>query len=537
VSIDSFRTLGLAFAAADVLFETDTDDRITFAAGAARALSGDNDAALIGRPWRALFAEGDQAVAEALLTNLEAGERRGPAEVRLATVGGEAALYASLSVFRLPGNGERRSCALTALRRAGAEPPARAGLLERAGFEAMTKGLLEAARWRGLDLELGFVEFGGLATERSGLSPAEADQLDARIAGALRAEAHGDAAARLGDSRFAVLRPAGEDPAGLARRLNRVLGAALAPSASLHAIDAKTDASRLMRALRYALDTFAGRGPAAQSISLSDILDQSVQKAVAEAGAFGAMVQERRFKLVYQPVVRLADRSVHHYEALVRFEGDQSPFATIRMAEELDLIEHFDQAMTESVIQRLRKDPAGKLRLAVNLSGRTIVSTGFIDGIARMAQGGDLAGRLMFEVTETAAIDDLALAQRHIQALQALKFQVCLDDFGAGAASFAYLRQLKVDVVKIDGSYVRELTSSGRDDAMIRHLVGLCRELGASTVAEMVETPQTAERLASAGVDYAQGWLFGQPAAEPVAAQPPPAPPAARRRGAVEQWG
>ncbi|HEX4095652.1 MAG TPA: EAL domain-containing protein, partial [Caulobacteraceae bacterium] len=136
---------------------------------------------------------------------------------------------------------------------------------------------------------------------------------------------------------------------------------------------------------------------------------------------------------------------------------------------------------------------------------------------------------------ESAAIDDLTVAQRHVRALQEMGFEICLDDFGAGAASFAYLRQLSVNVVKIDGSYVRELTSSGRDDAMIRHLVGLCRELGVATVAEMVETSAVETILRQAGVDYAQGWLYGQPASEPTA----PAKTArnGRRMGAVEQWG
>ncbi len=291
-----------------------------------------------------------------------------------------------------------------------------------------------------------------------------------------------------------------------------------------------------MRALRFALDNFVANGVQEKIGTLSEILDQSLKATMDQAGAFSALVKARRFKLVYQPVVAFKDRSIHHHEVLVRFEGDRSPFAMIRMAEELDIIEDFDLAMAEAVAARLRQDITRKLRLAVNVSGRTIISPSFVQNIARLAQGGGLAGRLMFEVTETAAIDDFKLAQRHIQALQELKFQVCLDDFGSGAASFTYLQQLRVDVVKIDGSYVRELTSSGRDDAMIRHLVQLCKELGVSTVAEMVETQAVADVLERAGVDYAQGWLYSQPTPEPLAALKDAGPGAARRRGEVEQW-
>jgi EAL domain-containing protein (putative c-di-GMP-specific phosphodiesterase class I) len=271
--------------------------------------------------------------------------------------------------------------------------------------------------------------------------------------------------------------------------------------------------------------------------SLSEVLDLSLQDTVAKAGTFEALVRERRFELMFQPVVLLADSSIHHHEVLVRFDRDRSPFAMIRMAEELDIIESLDRAVVDESIKRLRADQTGQLRLAVNVSGRTIISPGYIRMLERQARDGDLAGRLMFELTESAAIDDLGAAQRHVQTLQRLGFQICLDDFGAGAASYGYLQQLSVDVVKIDGAYVRELTRSGRDDAMIRHLVSLCRELNVATVAEMVETAEVADALRRAGVDYAQGWLFGQPEPEPLGLAPRSPPVVARRRGAVEQWG
>lgn len=537
MTVDPFRFLGLAFAAADLLFEVDAGGAITFAAGAGNTLAGKDDASLIGRPWGVLFAAEDGTVAEALITGLEDAERRGPIEVRLATGPGEPARYAALCTFRLPQNAARLSCVLTLVKRGCHDRPAHGALRNRAEFESVASHLMEAARHGGPELELSLIDFAGLSKQKDGLSPQEAKRLDQRVAGALRAEAYSDAAADLGDQRFAVLRKAGDPPDVVVRRLNRVLGAALEPNTQVMAVDAINGAGRMMRALRFALDNFVSNGVQPDGGSLSQMLGISVRKAVEEAGAFGALVESRRFKLVYQPVVSLSDGSIHHHETLVRFDADRSPFALIRMAEELDIIEDLDRVVTEMVVERLRQDRTRKLRLAVNVSGRTIVSSRFIDGVTELANGGDLAGRLIFEVTETAAIDDLRLAQRHIEALQAMDFQVCLDDFGSGAASFAYLQQLRVDVVKIDGAYVRELTSSGRDDAMIRHLVRLCRELGVSTVAEMVETQPVAEALARAGVDYAQGWLYAQPAAEPLTMIKSAGPSAARRRGVVEQWG
>ncbi|QUD87849.1 EAL domain-containing protein [Phenylobacterium montanum] len=523
-----FRLLGLAFAAADLLFEVDEKGLVSFAAGAGQKITGQDDAELIGRPWGELFTENDRPVAEALLAGLEDGERRGPVDLGLADLDRRV----SLCAFRLPQLAPRVSCALTL---SGRLAKAGGGLLGRADFEAAASNLIDVARADGLQLELSLVELGGLQRQRGALSAELAAALDRRVSGALRAESFGDAAADLGEQRFAVLRKKGEAPEAVARRLSRVLGAALEPSAHGVHVDALASPGRMMRALRFSLDKYLADGAPPQAATLSDVVGLSVEKTVAQAGAFGALVRERRFKLVYQPVISLVDGAVHHHEVLVRFEGDRSPFAMIRMAEELDLIEHLDRAIAEEAAAKLRADRSGRLRLAANVSGRTIVSPGFIEGVAGLARGGDLAGRLMFEVTESAAIDDLPRAQRHIAALQDLGFKVCLDDFGAGASSFAYLRQLNVDVVKIDGAYVRELTSSGRDDAMIRHLVGLCRELKVDTVAEMVETQAVEDVLRRAGVDYAQGWLYGQAAPQPVF--PAAGPVAARRRGAVESWG
>ncbi|MDR3513654.1 MAG: EAL domain-containing protein [Caulobacteraceae bacterium] len=538
MTVEPIRFLALAFATADLLFEVDAGGAVTFTAGASMRLAGQSGEALAGSAWARLLAEPDRALGESLVAGVEEGERRGPVAVRLAFEADGGPRFAALSVFRLPGNGGRVSCALTATDppAAGARPDG--ALHDRAGFETAAQVAIEAAQAGGVELELALIELQGLARRKGELAGPEAEALARRVAGALRAEALADAAADLGGERFAILHRRGEPPEVLARRLVRVLGAWLEPRARTLAVDPAADPTRMMRALRFAVDSFvAGDGETAGATSLSEVVDLSLRQTMAKAGAFETLVQARRFELMFQPVVALSDLSVRHHEVLVRFDRDRSPFAMIRMAEELDIIESLDRAVADEAVKRLRADRTRTLRLAVNVSGRTIVSPGFLEMISRLAAGGDLADRLMFEVTESAVIDDLALAQKHVQALQAMRFHVCLDDFGAGAASFAYLQQLSVDVVKIDGAYVRELVSSGRDDAMIRHLVGLCRELRVATVAEMVETREVADALRRAGVDYAQGWLFGQPSREPVTAIAGSPRAAARRMGAVEQWG
>ena len=131
-------------------------------------------------------------------------------------------------------------------------------------------------------------------------------------------------------------------------------------------------------------------------------------------------------------------------------------------------------------------------------------------------------------------IGDLDVASAIIRRLKSLGHAVCLDDFGAGAASLDYLRRLDIDIVKIDGRYVQALRRGGRDAVLLKHIVALCSDLGMTTIAEMVETRDAANLLRDLGVELGQGWHFAKPLPKPqwrVAAPPP-----VKRMGAVEEW-
>ncbi|HYE47861.1 MAG TPA: EAL domain-containing protein [Caulobacter sp.] len=532
----SSRTLlGFAFTAGDLLLELDRGGTILEAVGATQAVLGAAEVALPGTGILALIHETDRPLVRALLASIEEGQRRGPVAVRLARVGEHGA---ALTLRSLPGNGGRLSCAITR----GPVPvrPPGDGLHRREGFEGLARGLGEAARATGRELELAMVELSGLAATRAALAPKAAEALDAEVGGALRSEIGAlGAAARLGGERFALVREAGAPAALMARCLTRALAAAGAEvNVQAHAAPLDVSSpSRLGRAMRYALDDFIAEGLTDQPPqSMAEAMNRSVRRTLARAGELGAAVSQRRFTLAFQPVVRMSDGGLHHHEALVRFEDNASPFAMVRMAEEFDLIEELDRAVIEQAIRRLRADRTGDLRLAVNVSGRSIGSSPFVEGLQRLiAATPDLSTRLIFEITESAAIDDLALANRHIQALREAGSLVCLDDFGSGAASLAYLQNLTVDIVKIDGRYVRDLAGGGRDAALVRHLVTLCADLKVRTVAEMVETREAEDAARAAGIDLAQGWWFGRPADTPEAPVRHAAMPA-RRKGASEDW-
>ncbi len=543
LSLAPQRLLGFAFASADLLLELAPDGRIALAIGASEALSGSAETDLVGRAWRDFIDPRDRMMVAALLDSLKDGGRGGPIVVGLAgEEGGQRA--ASMTAFKMPGNGGAVSCALSR-----AAPKTRHDLHDKSGFEAATGALIEAARATGEELEMAFLEFGGLETLRDRLGPEAFMALEQRLIGGLRAQSHGgSAAASLGADRFALVRQKGEGVDSLVQRLIAGVSSestsSLSASARLMSLQSTASPAQLARAIRYALDNFIAEGVSDGSpLDLSDMVDRSIKKTLADVGVLGAAVNEKRFRLVYQPVVDLkAGSALHHYEVLVRFGDSASPYPMIRMAEELDMIEPLDIAVVEETIGRLAAEP--DLKLAANVSGRTIISPAFVTAVRQMlAKAPTVAGRLLLEITESAAIDDLALADRHLSALRQEGCMICLDDFGAGAASLAYLQQLTLDIVKIDGRYIRELQHGGRESTFIRHLVRMCAELKVRTIAEMVENAAAEDAVRRAGVDFAQGWLYGAPSDVPASRQEAVVAvsaarrPAARRVGSVDSWG
>ena len=162
---------------------------------------------------------------------------------------------------------------------------------------------------------------------------------------------------------------------------------------------------------------------------------------------------------------------------------------------------------------------AGSGRVAdVNLSGSSIGDEDVTAAIAvDLEAAGDGARRVIFEITETAAIENLDAACAFTDRLGELGCRFALDDFGTGFGSVTYLRRLPVDYLKIDSSFVRDASRSPEDRAVIRAIVAMARELGAQTVAEGIEDSETLALLRDCGVDYCQGYLLGRPAPLPAA--------------------
>jgi EAL domain-containing protein (putative c-di-GMP-specific phosphodiesterase class I) len=234
-------------------------------------------------------------------------------------------------------------------------------------------------------------------------------------------------------------------------------------------------------------------------------------------------LEEDLFVLHYQPIMSLEDRSVSHYEALVRLADEQggklvAPGRFLPAAERYGLIREIDRMVLGKVTALLAdRSCAGErsehgVRIAINCSSLSITDGGMLDQIERALTHAEVdPARLMIEVTETAAISDMARAQSFCAGVQALGCSVALDDFGAGFGSFQYLKHLPFEYLKIDGDFIRGLPSSPKDQLVVKALVELARGMGKQTIAEYVEDEATVECLRDYGVDYAQGFEIGAP--------------------------
>jgi len=229
-------------------------------------------------------------------------------------------------------------------------------------------------------------------------------------------------------------------------------------------------------------------------------------------------LKEDRFKLALQPVVSAATGDVVFYEGLARMidpEGNvMAAGGFVPVIEQMGLMRLIDRKVLDLGLDALERNP--KMNLSINLSGMTAVDPVWLRTLEKRLHGRlDLASRLILEITETVALDDVDEASQFVSSLKKFGCRVALDDFGAGFTSFRHLRSLNVAIVKIDGSFVRDIINSPENLLFVRTLVNLSKGIGLQCVAEWVETAEEAELLKAEGVDMLQGWHCGKPEINP----------------------
>ncbi|NOZ10328.1 MAG: EAL domain-containing protein [Gammaproteobacteria bacterium] len=229
-------------------------------------------------------------------------------------------------------------------------------------------------------------------------------------------------------------------------------------------------------------------------------------------------IERNRFTLMYQPIVSNKDGKVHSYEVLLRMLNDNNdiimPSGFLPSAERFGLAEDIDRWVITHTIEAFINSHhlLPGLRLAINLSAKTLTDFSVCELIHQQLKENQIdPARLTFEITETVAIADMSVARSFLAILKELGCRTALDDFGSGFTSFAYLRELPVDELKIDGRYIKNIINNTVDQAMVKAMNEVAHTLNMVTIAEFVEDEACLNLLQKMGIDYSQGYHLAQP--------------------------
>ncbi|MDI3323745.1 EAL domain-containing protein [Pontibacterium granulatum] len=227
-------------------------------------------------------------------------------------------------------------------------------------------------------------------------------------------------------------------------------------------------------------------------------------------------INGNRFCLYVQEIAGLQDQQTCHYEVLIRYRDEKGaivpPGAFLPPAERFGLSPKLDRWVIRQVCEFLAGNSDRNLKLSINLSGLSIADDELLQYVRKtLASYGVDPKKLGFEITETAAISNLANAVQFIEAMNDIGCSFSLDDFGSGLSSFGYLKTLPVDYVKIDGIFVKDILDDQVDLAMVRSINDIGHLMGKRTIAEFVENQAIADLLKQVGVDYAQGYGISKP--------------------------
>lgn len=529
MSFDARRYLGFAFANADLLIEATGDGTILFAAGAAADFTDMPN--LIDMPIARLFEPQDGARLTADMKLLAPGGRL---RLKLKPKGRSAC---DVALFRLPDNGGRLSLTLA---HAGVRPAMAATDKDADTGLATKDGFIADAIANVTDRDaLTLVNVPSLPKIVAAMPADKAEAMLADIGRSFLASG-AKAAGRLTETSFGAVADASAGPKSQIAGVRAAMAKTGVPPAEIQETHVAMAAPALrpeqrFLALRYVVERFTSpkkHGPVSGNLgqAFETMMDETHERLVK----LTSTVKDGAFDMAYQPIVDLKSRALSHFEALARFGPGQTG-ETIQFAEKLGLSDSFDLAVAMKVIKALEIDTWHSADVAFNVSGHTVQSPaafGMLAGL--LARHKKLAPRLLIEITETAEITDTAAAAKAMAALRQMGFRVGLDDFGAGAATLNYLHAFPVDFVKFDGSLVKKLGASARDDTLLKAMLKLCRELGYTTIAEYLETEEDAVRALNAGFDDGQGYVFG--AAGPIPAGAGMKKTNAKRKGASIVW-
>jgi diguanylate cyclase (GGDEF)-like protein len=413
------------------------------------------------------------------------------------------------------------------------------GLLTRPAFEQRVRASLEGGKgskgptkpaWSAL-----FIDINRLHVINDNYGMHMGDRLISQLGELIRTRLPpGAIAARISGDRFAILLPAKlEDAADFAEALRagaEQVGATFGDgkmqvsiSIGVAAVDPRSnELVHAFAAAETACKAANDRGR--NRVEVYRETDESIVRRFTDINLIADLrgaIADNRLELSAQLIVPLGThRGPPHFEVLLRMVGENGeivgPDHFMSAAHRYQLMPTLDRWVIARSIDMLKPHTevlsASQIVFNINFSGQSLQDADFTEYVAKLVEGSGLnPSSLCFELTESAAIGNLSRAEPLMRALRNLGCQIALDDFGTGLSSLAYLRTLPVDLLKIDGSFVRDVLKDPRAESMVQAIAQLARSMSLTTVAEYVETDEILSRITSLGVDYGQGFAIGRP--------------------------
>jgi diguanylate cyclase (GGDEF)-like protein len=389
-----------------------------------------------------------------------------------------------------------------------------------------------AARYGGRGAVM-VIDVDGLKGVNDRLGHQQGDNLIRRIAATLRDRVRAtDIVARLSGDEFAVLMPQsdveGAMQLGEDLRIEvadgfagdpELTGSTISVGITMFGVESDGAAEAVLAAADEAM--YRAKAEGRNRVSLFEAPVEAtvtdVRRLTTSAKIRNAITQNR-LSLASQPIQRLADGRIERFELLLRMRGDSGELlpakAFIGVAERSGMIQELDRWVVGQALELLgeRERAGDPVSLHINLSGASLTDISVLEYIERKLDEGDAdPARCTFEITQTARVEDIETAAGFADRLTEFGCEVAIDDYGSGFGPFEYLKHFPFDVIKIDGTFVRDLASSDADQLTVQAIVGIAKGLGKRTIAEFVEDEDTAQMLRAYGVDMAQGYHLGPP--------------------------
>ena len=515
------RFVAFAFASADILMELDTDGSIIYVDGATKRLLDRKAEDLTNVNFLTLLHEDDHDIGEHLLAS-DSRARVDNVAIRLKTRNGapfplimsgykiselQGHFYLTFSTFR-------NDISFNDISRRDL----RTGLLRKGEFSLLVNKQIILSKISDRKLNLSIITLENIIGATKGSR--EEDEIYRQVSDIVRAySVSGDSAGLISDNSVGFIHSNDVDINEI-KLLICGLGSIKLRAATI-SLETNADVTEedTVQAIVYTFNKFSTANTADfDHKSLADCYNEMVGDTVRRIAEFKRIMNEGLFDLAYQPIVEVKTGRISHFEVLTRLKGPtsfQNPFQFIEFGETVGLIPEYDLKVVARALATLRqcREVGHEPHICINLSGSSLSNSSFLHDLYDMLKDeGELCTQLVFEITESARVANIKMVNEYFSRLRALGIKCSIDDFGTGEATFEYLRNLRVDYVKIDGSYITpEAIANEHGRALLRALSRLCADMGVQVIGERVENQEASDILAEFGVTYGQGYFYAKP--------------------------